>query len=191
MTVFGSILPLDTISKTSSRHGHRGLHKPKVSRKEARKQDREEKKRRRAVYFSSVANSAKRVAVSPHPESPPPKKTKVAEPSQSQVSETKPGKISPKRSSGPIEKKNKLAASSKIASTRLVTRSASPTLPRSQREEDEDRYIAFLEAKLNSGKKSKKGAGYIKEIDDDGLGGGQLCLLRTLHPLADYNRPSG
>ncbi|KAI0250232.1 hypothetical protein BJV78DRAFT_1275847 [Lactifluus subvellereus] len=117
-----------------------------------------------------MANSAKRVAVSPHPESPPPKKTKVAEPPQSQVSETKPGKTPPKRSSGPVEKQNKFATSSKIASTRLVMRSALPTLPRSQQDEDEDRYITFLEAKLNSGKKSKKGAGYIKEIDDDGLG---------------------
>jgi nucleolar MIF4G domain-containing protein 1 len=169
-TVFGSILWLDTISR--SRHGRSNLHRPKVSRKEARKQDREEKKRRKAEYFSSLATNAKRVAHSPHPESPAPKRTKVTEPPWSQVSETKPRKFLPKPPSGLVEKKNKFSVPSGIASTRLVTRSGSPTLPRSQKDEDENRYIAFLEAKLNSGNTSKKGAGFIKEIDNDGLGGG-------------------
>jgi len=43
--------------------------------------------------------------------------------------------------------------------------------PRSRQEEDEDRYIVLLEAKLTSGKKSKNGVGYLKDIEDDGLGG--------------------
>jgi nucleolar MIF4G domain-containing protein 1 len=160
---------LDTISRT--RRGRSSAHKPKVSRKEARKQNREEKKRRKAEYFSSLAINAKRVALSPHPESPPPKRTKVVEPPPSQVPEVNPGRTLSKPASGLAGKINKSAASSGIASTWPVTRSDSPTFARSQQDEDEDRYIAFLEAKLNSGNRSKKGAGYTKEIDTDGLGG--------------------
>jgi hypothetical protein len=52
-----------------------------------------------------------------------------------------------------------------------MNQSTLPTLPRGQ-EEDEDRYIAFLEAKLTSGKRSKSSAGYLKDIESDGLGGG-------------------
>jgi hypothetical protein len=44
-------------------------------------------------------------------------------------------------------------------------------LPRSRQDEDEDRYIALLETKLTSGKKSKNGAGYVKDFENDGLGG--------------------
>jgi hypothetical protein len=44
-------------------------------------------------------------------------------------------------------------------------------LPRSQQEEEEDRYIALLEENLTSGKRSKKGSGYLREIEGDGLGG--------------------
>jgi nucleolar MIF4G domain-containing protein 1 len=43
-------------------------------------------------------------------------------------------------------------------------------LPRSQQEEEEDRYIALLEKKLTSGKRSKNEPGYLKDIMDDGLG---------------------
>jgi len=43
-------------------------------------------------------------------------------------------------------------------------------LPRGHHEEDEDRYIAFLEAKLTSGKRAKSSAGYLKDIESDGLG---------------------
>jgi hypothetical protein len=45
-------------------------------------------------------------------------------------------------------------------------------LPRTQQEEEEDRYISLLEEKLTSGRKSKNGLGYLRDIVDDGLGGG-------------------
>ncbi|KAI0001466.1 armadillo-type protein [Russula compacta] len=45
-----------------------------------------------------------------------------------------------------------------------------PRFPRTREEEDEDRYIALLEAKLTSGKRSKNGAGYFEGIVNDGLG---------------------
>jgi nucleolar MIF4G domain-containing protein 1 len=134
----------------NTRRGRSSLHRPKVSRKDARKQDREEKKRRKAKHFSSLVTDAKRVAPSPRLPSPPPKRTKVTElPRPQSSSSLRPGKTPPK----------------------LRARPDSPTLPRSQRDEDEDRYIAFLEEKLGSRKGPKKGAGYAKEIENDGLGG--------------------
>jgi nucleolar MIF4G domain-containing protein 1 len=179
VTGFDALVWLDTISRT--RRGRSNPHRPKVSRKETRKQNREEKKRRKAEYFSSVAINAKRVALSPHPESPPHKRTKVAELPRPQVSDVKPGRTLSKPPSGVAGKINKSAALSGIASTWPITRSDSPTLPRSRRDEDDERYIAFLEAKLNSGNGSKKGAGYAKEIDNDGLGGEQLYLLHAVY----------
>ena len=68
-------------------------------------------------------------------------------------------------------KDNGFVASSRKPSSRLVNWSTLPTLPRSRQDEDEDRYIALLETKLTSGKKSKNGAGYVKDIENDGLGG--------------------
>jgi len=59
------------------------------------------------------------------------------------------------------------SSSTKNPSSRLVGYS----FPRSRQEEDEDRYIALLEAKLISGKKSKNGVGYLKDVEGDGLGG--------------------
>lgn len=134
----------------TTRRGRSSLHRPKVSRKDARKQDREEKKRRKAKYFSSLVTDVKRVAPSPRLQSPPPKRTKVTElPLPQSSSSLRPGKIPPK----------------------LGTYPDLPTLPRSQRDEDEDRYIAFLEEKLGSRKGQNKGANYAKEIENDGLGG--------------------
>ncbi len=54
------------------------------------------------------------------------------------------------------------------------------TLPRSWQEAEEDRYIALLEAKLNSGKGSRKRTSYIKDIDKDGLGGERPLLISSI-----------
>ena len=141
---------LNSTLRLDTTRGRNSLHRPKVSRKVARKQDRDEKKRRKAIYFSSLVTDAKRVAPSPRLQSPPPKRTKVTGlPLPQSPSSLRPGKIPPK----------------------LGARSDSPTRPRSQRDEDEDRYIAFLEEKLGSRKGPKKSAGYAKEIENDGLGG--------------------
>ncbi|KAI0303784.1 hypothetical protein B0F90DRAFT_1709029, partial [Multifurca ochricompacta] len=120
--------------------GRSGLRRPKVSRKEARKQDREEKKRRKAEYFSSTSTDAKRIATSPHPE--------VLEPPRPQVSGLEPSK----NLSGFTSKHAKSTATPQTASSLIVNRLTLPNPPRSQQEEDEDRYIAFLEAKLNPGR---------------------------------------
>jgi nucleolar MIF4G domain-containing protein 1 len=153
----------------TSRHGRGSLHKPKISRKEARKQSREGKKQRKAEYFSSTGGtSSKRLATSPspHPDSPPLKKRTIAGQPWLQSSGLQSEKGLPENSSRLTSKETRAVTSSRTPSSRPVT------LPRSQQEEDEDRYIALLENKLTSGKRSKNGPGYLKDIMDDGLGGG-------------------
>jgi nucleolar MIF4G domain-containing protein 1 len=154
-----------------SRHGRSGPHRPKISRKEARRQDREGKKQRKAEYFSSTATNSKRLAVSPHPELPPPKKRTVTEPPRPQILDLQSKKGLPGHSSTLRSNDTGHVASLRKSSSRSANRSTLPTLPRSRQEEDEDRYIALLEAKLTSGKKSKNGASYVKDIQNDGLGG--------------------
>ncbi|KAF8501675.1 hypothetical protein F5888DRAFT_1259735 [Russula emetica] len=164
---------LDQLNETSdatptSRHSRSSLHKPKISRKEARKQSREGKKRRKAEYFSSTDTSSKRLATSPHPDSPPPKKRTVAGQPWPQSSGRQSEKGLSESSSRLTSKKTRaVTLASRTPSSRSVTH---PTLPRSQQEVDEDRYIALLEKKLASGKRSKNEPGYLKDIMDDGLG---------------------
>jgi nucleolar MIF4G domain-containing protein 1 len=166
---FNCILLNITLDANSTfRRGRSSLHRPKVGRKEARKQSREEKKRRKAEHFSSTGINTKRLATPPHSESPPPKKRAVARPPQPQNSGPQSEKITSEHSSRPTSKNKKAVASS---STPRVIHSTLPTLPRGQHEEEEDRYIALLEEKLTSGKRSKNGPGYLKDIVNDGLGG--------------------
>jgi nucleolar MIF4G domain-containing protein 1 len=159
---------VDTVSRPRRDRAH--PQKNNGSRKETRKQDREEKKRRKAQYFSTVANP-KRAATPPHPESPPPppKRRRVAETSRSQPPEPIPGKRLSETSSGSVSRKPKVAVLNKT-SKRPRDHPDASTLPRSRQDDEEDRYIALLEAKL-SGKTSRKGTGYIRDIDKDGLGG--------------------
>jgi nucleolar MIF4G domain-containing protein 1 len=152
----------------TSQRGRNSLHKSKVNRKEARKQSREGKKRRKAEYFSSIGISPKRSATSPHPESPPPKRRTAAGPSRPQSSGLQSEKRPSERSPRLASINTRAVATSRTPSSRSV---AHPTLLRSQQEEEEDRYIALLEEKLTSGKSSKNGPGYLRDIVNDGLGG--------------------
>ncbi|KAH9015184.1 hypothetical protein EDB84DRAFT_1634669 [Lactarius hengduanensis] len=164
---------LDDTPDTVSRHRRSRAHPQKnnASRRETRKQDREEKKRRKAQYFSSTATHPERVATSPHPESPPHKRRRVAETSRSQLPVPNPGDRLSETSSGLVSKKpTKGVSLHKAASNRPRDHPDASTLPRSQQEAEEDRYIALLEARLNSGKTSRQRTGYIKDIDEDGLG---------------------
>jgi hypothetical protein len=77
----------------------------------------------------------------------------------------------PSHSSALESRDSRLVASTRTPSSRHPNRFTLPPLPRSQQEEDEDRYIALLEAKLTSGKVSKSGGGYLKDFENDGLGG--------------------
>ena len=165
-----STITLDSIP--TSRSGRSSFPKPKVSRKEARKQDREGKKRRRAEYFSSTTNNPKRVATSPHPESRPPKKKTVVESPRPQSSDLRSRKdLSPRHGSSVLKPKGANAVAPSSSTENPSSRLVGYNFPRSRQEEEEDRYITLLEAKLASGKKSRNGVGYLKDIEDDGLGG--------------------
>ncbi|KAI9461662.1 hypothetical protein BJY52DRAFT_1357376 [Lactarius psammicola] len=172
----------DTISRPRQSRAH--PQKTNVSRRETRKQDREEKKRRKAQYFSSTVTHPERVAT-PHPESPPPKRRRVAETSRSQLPGPNLGKRLSETSSGLVSKKPKDPVLHKAASNRPQDHPDASTLPRSRQEVEEDRYIALLEAKLNSGKTSGKRTGYIKDIDEDGLGDllGDLDAITTMRSV--------
>jgi nucleolar MIF4G domain-containing protein 1 len=155
----------------ASRRSRSSLHKPKISRKEARKQSREGKKQRKAEYFSSIGTNPKRTATSPHPESPPPKRRTVVGTLRPQSSGPQSEKSISENLSGQASKKMRAISSPRLRSSRSVVHSTTPTLPRTQHEEDEDRYIALLEKKLTSGKRSKNDPGYLKDIMNDDLGG--------------------
>jgi nucleolar MIF4G domain-containing protein 1 len=164
------LLNITIDANPTSRHSRSFLRKPKISRKEARKQSREGKKRRKAEHFSSTSTSSKRPATLPHPDSPPPKKRAVAEQPRLQSSGRQSENGLSENSPRPTSKKTRAVMSSRAPPS--VTHPTS-TLPRTQQEEDEDRYIALLEKKLTFGKRSKKnGPGYLGDIMDDGLGGG-------------------
>ncbi|KAF7336720.1 MIF4G/MA4-domain-containing protein [Mycena venus] len=143
------------------------------SRKELRKQERTGLKQRKAEFFSAPH---KRAAEEEHVESPQRKKVKFALPEIATVSKPVPSVEAPPtartntRTTEPVEAaaKPKPAKTKpkKTALEKLLGRSdpAPASLgPRSQKEKEEDAYIAYLEAKLGyGGKKSKK-------REDDGL----------------------
>ena len=79
--------------------------------------------------------------------------------------------LSPRRGSSVLKPKGANVGASSVSTKNPSSRLVGYNVPRSRQEEDEDRYIALLEAKLTSGKKSKNGVGYLKDIEDDGLGG--------------------
>ena len=160
---------LDMVARP--RRGRAHAQKNNVSRKETRKQDREEKKRRKAQYFSSTVTHAVHAGTPPHPESPPPKRRRIEETSRSQPPGPNAGKGLSETSSGLVAKKLKDAVLHKTVTKRPQDHLDASTLPRSQQEVEEDRYIALLEARLDSGRTSRKRTGYIKDIDKDGLGG--------------------
>ncbi|KZV73019.1 hypothetical protein PENSPDRAFT_649267 [Peniophora sp. CONT] len=156
------------------RGGHGHARKPKLSRKEARKQDRAEKKQRKALHFTSNAYTdpppgAKRPADSnhEHPDSPVRKKARRSEDETRRPSDVQPatnpkGTVANAKASADVTAKKRQQS----ALQKLADRTASMPMPRTQAERDEDAYIARLEAQLGMGKRSKKGGG---DFEDDGL----------------------
>ncbi|KAF9050784.1 hypothetical protein BDZ89DRAFT_977686 [Hymenopellis radicata] len=119
--------------------------KPVLSRKDARKQDRDQRKQRKAQFFAGT----KRLVDDEHEEAPKPKKVKLDLPKPTPAATTK-------VPSNDQRKAKKPSALEKLAS--------GSRLPPTQRETDDDRYIAYLESKLGYGKGKK-----IAD-DEDGLG---------------------
>jgi nucleolar MIF4G domain-containing protein 1 len=128
----------------------------KLSRKDARKQQRVEQKQRKAQFFSAAPSSRKRSAEDEHADSP---KRKKARAGSAIVPE-------PFSSSQPLAKPKKKTASADSVAPPNLSSKISNRPARSQREKDEDAYITYLESKLGC-KPGKK----FKGTGSDGLDG--------------------
>lgn len=158
--------------------GGGGKRGQSLSRKDARKASRTEKKERKAGFFSQPRG--KRASDdTAHPDAPPAKKAKLSDgkPAQARPAQAKPQPASapaqlkpapvPKpKEAAPTSKSSKAAKKTKLEA--LVAATASKK--RRARDEEDDK-IAYLEAKLGLDKKRKKkqGAGYSSAFADDGL----------------------
>ncbi|KAG6853988.1 hypothetical protein C0991_011851 [Blastosporella zonata] len=134
--------------------------RPKISRKEARKEERQNRKKHKAEYFSSGANN-KRRAEEDLEESPRRKKAKHDQPNVALEPKRDPLKAVAKPTPDPerqrIIKKTPLE---KLATKKLQA----PRIPDRKADED-DAYISYLEAKLGYSKGSKR----KKSAEEDGL----------------------
>jgi nucleolar MIF4G domain-containing protein 1 len=158
------------------------------SRKDARKQERTERKKRKADHFSkthATHSAGERKTEQEHVESPQRKRVKISRDSVSRPPATKSHhepttttKV-PSRPRTEEPRNAESASKQKLGTTaleRLVNKSAAKAKPlkevsskgpRSREEEEEDAYIAYLESKLGySGGSSRR-----KDDDMDGLGG--------------------
>ncbi|KIM84076.1 hypothetical protein PILCRDRAFT_818381 [Piloderma croceum F 1598] len=163
---------IDDFRETGSSRKTKGFGHQK-SRKDARKQDRIDRKKRKADFFAAAASNSshsKRSAEAEHTESPKRKRVKITEPETVSVNRLKVDtKISKKSFSKPPPQQVDLKTISKLKSKpqtalgKLVFRGDTnpfASSSRLQREREDDTYIAYLEGKLGKG---KKGA------EDDGL----------------------
>ncbi|KAL1727850.1 hypothetical protein EV714DRAFT_253370 [Schizophyllum commune] len=179
---------LDEINGTSEQSRGRGHgSKSKLSRKEARKQEREGRKQRKAQYFSTAhtTNPVKRRAEDDHVDSPKRKKAKTesgaAPPAPAARVGKQDGNATSSKEKAAADKKTTPAPDKKVKEKKAkdpkkpsalaklageTSKKSSKVTPRSRVEADEDNYIAYLESKLGlkGGKKKKS-----NPEEDDGL----------------------
>ncbi|KAJ6513111.1 hypothetical protein C8R45DRAFT_857463 [Mycena sanguinolenta] len=165
-------------------------NKSKPSRKELRKQERTGLKQRKAEFFSA---SYKRTAEQEHADSPQRKKVKltpreaVSQPTQSIQTPPIPVPVDDLTAPEPAKppKPDKTTSKPKTTALEKLARRSNPApaslLPRSQKEKEEDAYIAYLEAKLGygGGKKKKKENDGLDDLFDS------LANLAALPSEAD------
>jgi hypothetical protein len=153
--------------------GGRRSYRPHTSRKEARKQQRLDRKKNNAEFHGVK----KRPVVDEHSESPERKRARQEElPTYEHKAPTAGTILS-------MNKKKKSTTGGSHKTTRLATTSKA----KSQIEEEEETYIAYLEAKLGYSNRGKK----VRESEDtDGLGGEHLDAVFTTSG-SRMSRPSG
>ncbi|KAI0342843.1 hypothetical protein BDW22DRAFT_1357370 [Trametopsis cervina] len=167
---------LEEIETASAQGGQRKGYQ-KVSRKEARKQDREQKKQRKVQFFAS-GRTSKRPAENEHNSSPERKRPRLAE--TTEIIEQKPAKppaaLSKSRKHPDVSHlppRNAVSSGSKseTALEKRVRKLTKPpsVIPRSEQENHEDAYIAYLESKLGWSKAGARTSKYGKGLEDDGL----------------------
>ncbi|KAG9314967.1 hypothetical protein JVU11DRAFT_4076 [Chiua virens] len=150
-----------------------GRHKNKLSRKDGRKQDRLDRKKRRADHFSTKAvpnTSVKRTSEPAHVDSPDAKRRKhvhvvdAKESPKTRATRASPPERSDARTATKARSKptalEKLLAQSTAKAPKATSR-----IPRTREEAEEDAYIAYLEDRLGYSKGSK----HRKGEEADGL----------------------
>ncbi|KAG0706767.1 hypothetical protein DFH29DRAFT_899911 [Suillus ampliporus] len=173
-----SLLEQINASEQSS-HQHQG-GRSHVSRKDARKQERVERKKRKADHFLHSAHSAKRKTEEEHADSPQRKRVKISQEPIARPPASKPhhaatSKVLSRHRTEEPHTTTESVPKQKFKTTaleRLVNKStAKPSKiaskgPRTREEEEDDAYIAYLESKLGY-----TGGGSRRKDDDmDGLG---------------------
>lgn len=183
-----------TSACTGAGHKYRSKAGTRLSRKDARKQERQGRKQRKAVFFAGHGTQAihgvKRDAEQEHPESPRRKKAKVAHPGSSAPKTSgrdKDGRSAaladglgtkPKLEKKAISKPEKLAKPSNKASSKTRSTPSVSAMVHTREEEKEDKYIAYLESKLGWRKGGRRTNNYGKG-GDDGLDGMPSIYRRT------------
>lgn len=168
-----------------------------LSRKEARKQEREGRRQRKTQFFSSnnvqhKPTNPKRHAEHEHAESPQRKKAKLTQ--STPIAPTPVNGSKPSISTKPLKPAKHASGQSSLQSeaklekvvhrSEPVSKKAKSTsvlsdpaaISRSRQEEAEDAYISYLESKLGYRKGGKQGAKYGKG-EDDGLDGTSLLVV--------------
>lgn len=169
-------------SQDGAGHKYRSKAGTRLSRKDARKQERQGRKQRKAVFFAGHGTQAihgvKRDAEQEHPESPRRKKAKVAHPGSSAPKTSGRDKdghsaaladglgTKPKLEKKATSKPEKLAKPSNKASSKTRSTPSVSAMVHTREEEKEDKYIAYLESKLGWRKGGRRTNNYGKGGDD-------------------------
>ncbi|KAG5339817.1 hypothetical protein C0989_003498 [Termitomyces sp. Mn162] len=127
--------------------------KPKISRKEARKEQRQNRKKSKSQYFSAGNANKRNAEQEEHDESPQRKKAKLGL-----------HDVVPKPKPTPETKSPKVKKLAEKVTPKSVTPRTLPRIP-DQKRDDDDAYIAYLEAKLGYAKGVKR----KKPVEDDDL----------------------
>ncbi|KAG6856902.1 hypothetical protein H0H87_012483 [Tephrocybe sp. NHM501043] len=138
--------------------------RPKITRKEARKEERLNRKKHKAEYFSAGQVHNKRRAEEDHEQSPQRKKAKRDQPNVAVTLAPSLKHKSPKAVAKPTIDAKPLPTKKTTALEKLATKSSAPRIP-DRKADEEDAYISYLEAKLGYTKGEKR----KKPSDDDGL----------------------
>ena len=185
-----SLSLIEAVDRADDSHRRRQKGGRQLSRKEARKQEREGRKQRKTQSYASYGAPKpppfKRAADHEHPDSPQRKKAKLSQPvsnaTVSHVSVKSNKTAKPVKAPGaprsvpdretPLERASRRAESTlKTAKAKSIA-SAVPVVLRSHQEEEDDAYIAYLESKLGYRKGGQRTTKYGKG-GDDGLDGAQ------------------
>ena len=199
----GGLIPSQSFPSQLTHHlstggGKRKISYGRVTRKDSRKQQRRDRKTRKADHFSPPSGrpqpppKGKRPASHDVADAPQRKKVKLAAPEHANRPAPQPASVArvdpPSNSPRHPSTKNKPhAPTKKTALQKLAEGSNSETKSapsrRTQREDEEDAYITYLESQLGWRKGGKKTTKYGAGLDEEGWGGAWRCRMSPAHDM--------